>query len=78
MHSPSGTAQKARWSLLQVSGWRQTLEFCNKTAVIPVGLHVHTTLLDHLDDAFSVGEWRQELFWFHSYLVTICWAAHAF
>ncbi len=108
MHSPNGTAQRARtavqsicdrylrhicrvkyatssamllrelWlSLLQGFWWRQTLEFCIKLAAIPVGSHFHTILLDHVDDAFSVGEWRQELFWLHSYLFAIYWAAHA-
>jgi len=42
-------------SLLQVFWWRRTLEFCNKIAASPVGSDFQKILLDHLDDAFSVG-----------------------
>jgi len=48
-------SEKLGLSPLQVFWWQRTLESRNKTAASPVGLLLHTILLDSLDDAFSVG-----------------------
>ncbi len=42
-------------SPLQLFWWRRTLDFWNKIAASPSGSLFHTILLDHLDDAVSVG-----------------------
>ena len=40
---------------LQVFWWRQTLQFWNSLAVLPVGSLYHTVCLDDLTDAFQKG-----------------------
>ncbi len=46
--------------------WQRTLESRNKTAASPVGLLLHTILLDSLDDAFAVGRDAKDLSGVHS------------
>ena len=40
---------------LQVFWWRQTLQFWNSLAGLPVGSLYHTVCLDNLADAFQGG-----------------------
>ena len=40
---------------LQVFWWRQTLQFWNNLAALPVGSFYHTVCLDNLTDAFGGG-----------------------
>ena len=59
-------SEKLGLSPLQVFWWQRTLESRNKTAGSPVGLLLHTILLDSLDDAFAVGRDAKDLSGVHS------------